>query len=147
MMQVQLIREFASKAIGDRVTIARKRMSNNWGMDINNKPNPRLLVPSVINYIPEEEDIAFREDFVNRCPLANNFSDITLAILHELGHWATRKEIDWIEDAEIKREAVSNEYFDIPSEYIATEWAIGWLATYEHRKLAREFEAQLFSHN
>ena len=147
MTQIEIIRKFATEAIGERVTIARKRMYNNWGMDVNNKPNPRLLVPYIFNYTPEEEDIAFRENFVKRCPIADMFSDITLTILHELGHWATRKEVDWIEDDEVKRSASMNEYFYIHSEFIATEWAIAWLTNIEHRETAQQFEAQLFSHN
>ena len=141
MTQLQAVREFASVAIGERVTIARNRYNNNWGMDVYNKPNPRMIVPKVIDYPPEVEDKMFRADFVRRCPFAAMFNDVTLSILHELGHWATRASVDWMRDYEDRKGLTIEEYFTLYSERIATDWAINWLWDLEHWAIAKQFEA------
>lgn len=140
MTPIQLIREFASTAIGERVTIARHHMENNWGMDVNNKPNPRLIIPTIINYTPDEEDKLFRINFEQRCKWAYMFTDITLAILHELGHWATRHLVDWVQDYDDRIGVAGEAYFYIHSEYIATNWAIQWLSDDDNRKIAQQFD-------
>lgn len=95
----------------------------------------------------------FRKDFTNRCPKAKGFATITLSLLHELGHFETFGETDdddYDRSAEINRildlpKSMRNwEYFKLPDEYIATEWAIEWLTSKRNRILAKEFERTFF---
>lgn len=104
-----------------------------------------------------EEDIladrTFRKDFVNRCPLARGFADITLTILHELGHMHSEQPFNYSEyiHAQILIGKTANNiveanemYFKIPNEENATNWAIEWLQDPENRKLAKAFEKEFF---
>lgn len=82
----------------------------------------------------------------HKCNFANKFSVVTWFILHELGHKSTQFEVNWYNDFQkrfylclIKDENQSTiEYFNLPSEYKATEWAI-WFAN-THRELVKEFD-------
>ena len=94
----------------------------------------------------------FRKNFVDRCPKARGFADITLSLLHELGHFET----EWYDFGDYDRETeteklkdlpitqINQEYFKLPDEYAATEWAIEWLAKKENRILAKNFEREFF---
>lgn len=100
----------------------------------------------------------FREDFVSRCPAARGFANITLTLLHELGHIETEI-LDFNfnrEKAEgdlllrrLREEITAKEmnfaYFRFPDETAATEWAILWLKDPEHRKMAKAFEKKFFA--
>lgn len=103
----------------------------------------------------------FRQDFTRRCPAAKGFADVTIAILHELGHAATNFDDDlanfnrsaaldeletkWMATHKKGERGFNFEYFKMPDETAATDWAIKWLQNPEHRKIAKAFEKQFFS--
>lgn len=100
----------------------------------------------------------FREDFISRCPMARGFANITLTLLHELGHIETeiinfnfnrdKVEKELIEKRlanQISNKEMNFTYFRFPDEMAATEWAILWLKDPAHRKLAKEFEKKFFA--
>lgn len=141
MTRLQAIRKFGNFLAGEKIIIARDRCSEgNWAMDITNTI-PRLKVPKDLDYT-DEEDRMFRADFIVRCPIAKDFSDITLTILHEFGHWYTRNVMDVIVYNEIiQRE---DDYFTNPYEILATQWAICWLLCPANQQVAKSFENEYF---
>lgn len=147
MTKLQAIRWFMTYVVEEKVIIARDKYDNyNFGMDMIN-PTPRVKLPQDLNAIPDEYDKAFRKNFVSRCPLAQGFSSITLTLLHECGHWATRSLMDMLEyDKMYKKVKSQEEYMEIPWEHIATEWAICWLYSPVNRKIAKEFEKNYFGY-
>lgn len=144
MTQLQAIRWFTSIAVGEPIVIPRNRKQDNWGMGVADK-RPRLYLPSNLNYEPNNEDREFRLDFVSRYNPAHEFSDITLTLLHECGHWMTREEADiWTYGERVERTETYKEYLMLDEEYNATEWAIQWLTDAEHRRIAQTFEREYF---
>ena len=98
----------------------------------------------------------FRKDFVSRCPMGRGFANITLTLLHELGHhealvtWKERNQaeaelVKRFEDGEIDKYQLQKEYFQFPDEKAATDWAIEWLKDPAHRKIAKAFEKKFFA--
>lgn len=101
----------------------------------------------------------FRKDFVNRCPTARGFADITLVLLHELGHIETEHRNYSVQERnaeenrirtlyynrEIDYDTLQTLYFNIPQEHDATDWAIEWLKDPAHRKIAKKFEKKFFT--
>lgn len=100
----------------------------------------------------------FRSYWTNKSAMLKGFSDITLSLLHELGHFETADEIRktfttadrffmMIENREKYKDCVSlnNAYFQMPDETAATEWAIKWLSNPENRKIAKAFEKKFFA--
>ena len=86
-------------------------------------------------------------NFCNLYPEAENFNPIIPILLHELGHFLSTqdfenysrteemkklKEADWIEG--------SFDYFNLPDEKSATDWAINWLSKKENQEMAKIFE-------
>ena len=147
MTKLQAIRWFMTSVLEEKIIIARDKFDNyNFGMDMIN-PTPRVKLPQDLNAVPDECDKAFRKNFVSRCPLAQGFSSVTLTLLHECGHWATRSVLDMIEYDKMHRKAYSQEeYMEIPWEHLATEWAICWLYSPVNRKIAKEFEENYFGY-
>lgn len=107
------------------------------------------------NYTNDIGGKCFRKDFVSRCPLAKGFADITISLLHELGHAMTENQIpeDYDRDfatfeifvkADTEEEANAL-YFNLPDETLATNWAIEWLSNPENRKKAKAFEKNFFA--
>jgi len=145
MTKLQAIREFCAFVCNDKITVARDKFSyNNWAMDIANT-NPRIKTPKEFVAKPDASDKIFRKNFVERCPLANGFAHITLTLLHECGHWATRSAFDAIEyDKAVQKAYCQTMYMDIPWERLATEWAICWLQSPINRKIAKQFERKYF---
>lgn len=141
MNQIQVIRKFASYVAQEKVRISNVR--EEWSIDMN-CPSPRLILPEN----PMEttvDDKIFRKDFVSRCPMAQGFANITLTILHELGHHFTR-EVFLAQDYDAYSEITNwDEYLNLPCERVATDWAIAWLGDKEHRKVAKAFERQFFA--
>ena len=138
MTQVQLIRKFATGITGKKIVIYRIH-NNNWELNMQNSI-PRLGIP--VNLKANDEiDKAFRRNFVRRCPLARGFSNATISILHELGHYFT-----WYDFLEIEEEDEFTCHFDLPSEVAATDWAIEWLQNPENRKVAKAFEKEFFNY-
>lgn len=97
----------------------------------------------------------FRKHFVAHCPKAQGFANITLTLLHELGHHANAEtnygdydrqtELEFIETV-VPKEYVNFMYFLLPDEVAATQWAIEWLENAENRKLAKAFEKEFFKY-
>ena len=87
MTKVQVIRQFANVVANERVIIAKER--DQWSINVNQIP-PRLILPHDLNE-NDETDKMFRADFIQRYPSARGFANITLSILHELGHHFTRE--------------------------------------------------------
>lgn len=145
MTKLQAIRNFMDYATESYVTIARDRCEDgNWAMDISNS-NPRLKIPADLNRKQDESDKAFRRNFIERCPLAQGFSSVTLTLLHECGHWATRSVMNIIAyDEEVAKAYTQEAYMDNPWETLATQWAICWLLCPENRKRAKKFEKEYF---
>lgn len=141
MTKLQAIREFAQMIHGGHVTINRTRFDEgNWGMDIDNS-DPGLITPKDFTYM-DEKDKAFRADFIARCPLATDFSDVTLTILHEFGHWYNRKAMNIVVYDEMVKS--DDNYLANPYEVLATQWAICWLLCPVNRKIAKDFEKKFF---
>ena len=95
----------------------------------------------------------FTDNFRSRSSIAKGFADITLSLLHELGHFETYEEIEGYDRrAELQRldndfpvETINFEYFKLPDETAATEWAIKWLQEAKNRKIAKAFEKKFFA--
>ena len=105
-----------------------------------------------------ESSKIFRSYWVERCPMLKGFSDITISLLHELGHLETNEEIRPEFPVAMREialmgieERFDNDldrnrfYFALPDEKAATEWAIKWLSDAENRKKAKKFEKKFFA--
>jgi len=147
MTKLQAIREFCSFVCEQKVVFARNKYDdNNWGMDIDDK-NPRLIMPTQFPSSFDNADKLFRKNFVQRCPLAQGFSHITLTLLHECGHWATRSVFDVVESEKIEKKVQTDEdYMQMPWEQLATQWAICWLHSPANRQMAKRFERNYFDY-
>ena len=142
MTQLQAIRWFINQVLtNETITFARHR--DQWGMGISSS-TPRLTLPSNLME-NDDDDKLFRKDFIQRYSSARGFANVTLTLLHELGHWHTRNDVDWIEYMDqASRTKSMNEYLALPAEQIATDWAIQWLSDASHRRLAKQFERFFF---
>lgn len=141
MTQLQAIRQFVDLVLGEPVIIARER--EDWSMAVD-ESRPRLILPSNLNH-NDREDKLFRADFIERCPCARGFANITITLLHEVGHWMTRFDVDW-EQYYNEREGVYGiDYFHLDAEMKATDWAIAWLSNPYNRKYAKAFERAYFA--
>ena len=114
----------------------------------------------------DEKDIAcnryagnsdFAVDFYKRCPMGRGFANVTLVLLHELGHictddnvseWDALKRIERREEIHQQyhtRREINFAYFQMPDEMAATNWAIEWLQDPEPRRMAKAFEKKFFA--
>ena len=137
MNKIKLIRDFASLVAGERVIIPRQRDCWSMGMADN---KPRLILPPDPDQ-NDEGDRAFRRDIITRCPMTRGFANVTLSILHEIGHHFTRETYIFSD----VNEDDYNSHFDLPYEIVATDWAIAWLQDPIHRKQAKAFEHAYFA--
>ena len=140
MTQLQAIRQFADYVAGEHVIIPKQR--GDWQMGLGD-PKPRLTVPLDPNQNDEADEL-FRENFVKRCPIAQEFANVTLSILHEIGHHFNREVAIFADKLEGDTQ---EEHFSLPHEVVATDWAIRWLHNKEHRKQAKAFERLYFGYN
>lgn len=139
MTRLQVVRQFASDVAGEHVTIRRNRTE--WGCCVN-EIHPTLRVPKDLME-NDEQDKLFRKDFISRCPLARGFANVTLSVLHEMGHFFNPEA--WLEqDMELYENSYGEEHFQMYCEIIATNWAIEWLQNADNRKLAKAFEREFF---
>ena len=147
MTKLQAIRKFCSFVCGEPIVIAKDKFDDgNWGMSISNK-FPRLKIPANLTCCIDEQDKFFRQNFIERCPLARGFSYVTLTLLHECGHWATRSVVDLVEYSKWEKKATTqDEYMKIPWELIATDLAICWLNCPANRQIAKDFEKSYFGY-
>lgn len=147
MTKIQAIRWFANQITESPVTIARQRLVENWGMDLNpENKTPRLLIPKDL-LTNDDNDKLFRKNMESINKVTRGFSNVTLAILHEYGHWETRSVFDIIAYRKIDRNVHTMEqYMQNPFEQIATQWAVCWLQQPQNRALAKQFEKFFFGH-
>ena len=95
----------------------------------------------------------FRRFWTAKVPMLQEFSNITLTLLHELGHLETNDEVRAVftfKDRHVTWEAIdllfdndtekNFRYFEIPDEASATQWGIDWLADAEHQRVVKIFE-------
>lgn len=149
MTQLQAIRKFAAEVAEQKVIIARQRLHNNWAMCINLFSDEiRMKIPDNLNYEPDEIDHDFRRDFIARYSPAQGFANVTLSILHEIGHAKTKWDGGNVFDDFNKRQRIKTQkqYMLLESERRATDWAIQWLYSAEHRRLAKQFEKEFFGY-
>ena len=54
-----------------------------------------VFIPNwkIVNYKNDFGGKCFRKDFVNRCTIAKGFSDVTISLLHEIGHIMTESNL------------------------------------------------------
>ncbi len=107
------------------------------------------------NYKNDQGGKLFRKDFEKRCQIGKGFADITISILHEMGHTVTQKDLpeDYNRFIALKRvyqEGITDteknsRYFSMLDETFATNWAIKWLQNPENRKIAKTFEKKFFA--
>lgn len=107
------------------------------------------------NYKDDQGGKLFRKDFEKRCPIGKGFADITISILHEMGHTITQKDLpeDYNRFIALKRvyqKGITDterniRYFSMLDETLATDWAIKWLQNPENRKIAKTFEKKFFA--
>lgn len=149
----QLIKDFTFKAVNLPFSIKMvksNRVEYFIEGSIENK-NLKILVPNwkKADFTKDDCGKAFRKDFVTRCSLARGFSDVTLSLLHEIGHAMTKAFVPpmtkEIEDYNNKVENlemcdVYPLYFNLTNEHMATDWAIEWLKVTENRRIAKNFE-------
>lgn len=147
MTKLKAIRWFTGLVSDDKVIFTREKCEGtNFAMGIGDK-QPRLKLPKDLNTPYDIGDKLFRKSFTDRCPIAKGFSTITLALLHECGHWHTRQVVNPTVYTQMVENACSHEeYFNIPYERIATDWAICWLNSPFNRKIAKWFEKDYFGH-
>ena len=110
------------------------------------------------NELNDEGAKLFRSHWTVKNPMLKGFANITLVLLHELGHLETTDEIRSTfsyfdrEMTLIKLNqqyqdytSLNNAYFDMPDESAATNWGIKWLSNPENRKIAKAFEKKFFA--
>ncbi len=97
----------------------------------------------------------FNRNIYLRSKTVQGFSNLTLSLLHELGHNETVNEIPDDYDREKAERKIRKYcgddirtlnmmYFSLPDEWLATQWAIDWLSDENNRKKAKQFEKQFF---
>ena len=141
MTQLQAIRWFADYVAEEHVIITRK---DDWECNMAYS-RPHMSIPYDLMK-NDEGDKLFRADFVSRCPLARGFANVTLSILHEIGHHFNREEFIFMQNVKEYNEASNEEHFKFPCEVVATNWAIAWLQNPQNRKVAKAFEKDFFRH-
>lgn len=100
----------------------------------------------------------FRTYWTKKVPMLKGFANITLTLLHELGHLETNDKIRQTFSVEMRKLtwfAIDNKfnnvddknyhYFAMPDEASATQWGIDWLSNAEHRKIAKIFEKKFLA--
>lgn len=101
----------------------------------------------------------FRTSWSEVDPIIKGFANVTLALLHELGHLHTQDDVllsgyttqdknrDCNEITETAKDLkdANQRYFLLKDEMTATMWAIDWLHNAENRKIAKAFEKKFFA--
>lgn len=107
----------------------------------------------VIGYKLDDEEHEFQNHFRKMFPEAKGFADVTICLLHELGHLSSQQKFDGFDREETLRKIYEQVpphlrnayYFMMPDEMNATIWAINWLKNPENRKIAKRFEKKFFA--
>ena len=111
-----------------------------------------------LDTLTDEGSKLFRAYWTDKVPMLKGFADITLTLLHELGHLETSDELRKTFSYEMRQLAWSAidmtcdnvkekniKYFGMPDETAATQWGIAWLSDAENRKYAKAFEKEFFA--
>ena len=138
MTKLQAICWFADFVAEEHVIITR---DEEWSCSMIDW-HPLIRIPYNLTK-NDEEDKMFRADFIRRCPLGRGFSNVTLSILHEIGHHFNREEFIFADKVEGD---TMEEHLTLPCEIVATDWAIKWLQDPIHRKIAKKFERDFRGH-
>lgn len=143
MGKLKEIRNFVEDVTGVRPVIYKKR--DDWATYLCGKERMEMSVPANFDE-RDDRDHAFRKNFCDRCSIAKGFSNVTLSILHECGHFMTQEIFCFGAYAKYRDNAGTDmtEYMAIPYEMIATQWAICWLNNPANRKIAKRFEKKFF---
>lgn len=147
MTRLQAIRWFTSLVCNNKVILTREKCEGtNFAMVIGDK-QPRLKLPKDLTAPYDMGDKLFRKSFTERYPMTKGFSTITLALLHECGHWHTRSVVNTsVYTTMVEQVITHEEYFNIPYERLATDWAICWLSSPTNRIIAKWFEESYFGY-
>jgi hypothetical protein len=104
------------------------------------------------NFDQLNDMVLARKSFTDKSPMTKGFANITLALLHELGHFSSQQAFEGYDRNEevaflkmLPAEFAREMYFLLPDELSATNWAIGWLSHPENRKIAKRFEKKFFA--
>lgn len=91
------------------------------------------------------DDADFRAYLESLSPIAKEFSDLTLTLVHECGHLALWEEQSTPASVQAYKKAVREcsdiEYYAIPQEHDASIWGLNWLQN--HIEVAKKFEKEL----
>ena len=116
-----------------------------------------------INYnFDDMNDIAdkvYRKVWTTAYPYLKGFANITINLLHELGHleihnqireqysYAQREyDINTLDNSNLPAILQMIAYCMLPDERAASEWMAEWLSDKENRKLAKKFEKEFFTY-
>lgn len=128
-----------------------------YGETLNKANESEYEITYNFNELYEIPSKLFRGCWSGISPTIKGFADITISLLHELGHLeAHDSTIDYTYEQrmngliEIHKKADSLAmanamYFLLPNESAATEWAIKWLSDPQNRKIAKAFEKKFFA--
>lgn len=141
MTKLQAIRKFADTVAQEHVIIVR---DDDWSFSMADT-KPRMAIPYDLMK-NDQGDKDFRTDFVRRCPIGKGFANVTLSILHEIGHHFNREVFIFMTDVKAYNEAQGFDHFKFPCEIVATDWAINWLQSPKNRKIAKAFEKEFFGY-
>lgn len=133
---------------------SRVKLVKSYGFWANTKDKDEAVFRIGYNFndLWDEGHFQFSQDFFGRCPMARGFASITITILHELGHLHSQQHFDGYDRIvainnlckNFSNETINFEYFKLPDEKAATDWAIEWLNNVENRKIAKCFEKKFF---
>ena len=112
----------------------------------------------IVGYDFDEDNYGFTYHLKNthKCRYAYKISHRLWAVLHELGHYYTEQGIEDSEqyqqvraicmlvgDEVVRKDRkVQAMYFNLPSEWAATEWAINWVKTHKWQAVFFNFLAK-----
>ena len=108
----EIVKDFANGFAACDVVFGTVNMCHVAGDD---KVTIMYSTPRAVNGEPDE----FADNFISRYPRCAVLSQITLSLLHEIGHMVNKEAMTHY-DANV---STSAEYFDLPNEKIATDWA------------------------
>ena len=97
----------------------------------------------------------FNQEVRASAPFTKGIADVTIALLHELGHNVVLSDLpsDYHRPTELYNIIVASRgnfalrcqmYVHMEDEWAATQWAIDWLSDPENRRKARAFERAFF---
>ena len=107
----KLVQEFANDFGACEVIFGTRNMCHMM-------PNKTVIMYTFPRMFRNGDD-EFYENFISRYPRCSVISQITLSLLHEIGHMMTLASVERY-DTNV---ASNKEYFELPQEKAATDWA------------------------